>query len=242
MIVIRRVLFFSVCTFLVSSCFTTKKIEAECILDKENNIIKGNSNDAKTFYKKKYFLPRAIESFLKVGKKPQIEYSDFSRQSPRENKFARYHIYGCKDTTWAKEAMAYHLMDKYHINRYDSTHYDTVYAINVIDESKLEYNSNKDCHFEVAFGAVYNDVVVTELRCVNYGFLCGSILLLGMKRNTNSIEINDREGNFNIRIPAYLYRDQGLEAYKKYLNDELGFDLSIVRVDTINIGVYEYRK
>lgn len=168
MAVIKILLLHLACIILLSSCFVKKHIETKCVLDKENNIIKGYDLDAKVFYDDVHFLPRIIEDFLIVGEKPDIEYRDFSRKSSRENSYAGYHIHGCADTTWAKETMAYHLMDKYNINRFDSTYYDTVYTITVIDETKLEY-SKDSCHYFRLLGGTFNDVIVTERRCMSWG-------------------------------------------------------------------------
>ncbi|MFT6338802.1 MAG: hypothetical protein ACJATI_005581 [Halioglobus sp.] len=240
MIVINKILYFLVCIILLSSCFVNKHQDAKCVLDKENNIIKGYDVSVKEFYDEVHFLPRIIEDFLIGGKKPTIEYRDFYKKTLSKNRFAGYHIYGCADTTWAKQTMAYHLIDKYHISRYDSTYYDTVYTISVLDESKLEY-SKDSCQQLVLFGSTFNDIVVTDYRCISWGMICHS-LMPGMNTSTNSIEGEDRVGYYDIKIPAYIYRDQGLHAYQNYLKNWLGLEIKFERVDTIKIGVYEYRE
>jgi hypothetical protein len=218
-----------------------KRVEEKCILDKENNIIKGIDNNSKPFYVKRLFLPRAIENLLIACEKPPIEYRDFTSKATDQNEFAGYQIYGCIDTTWAKETMAHHLMDKYHINRYDSTYYDTVYTVDVIDVSKL-VNSKDSCHYFMSLGSTFEDEVVTEYRCISWGLVCHSLMPYGMNRNTNSIESEDRKGLYDIKIPVYIYKERGLQAHQQYLRDYLGLQMSFERVDTIKIGVYEYRE
>jgi hypothetical protein len=241
MIVIKKTIVVLVSIVLLTSCSITKIMESKCILDKESNVIKGNVRNAKVFYDEMHFLPRVIENFLSEGKKPPIEYKDFSKKAGRINKFAGYHIYGCADTTWAKQKMAYHLMDKYHINRYDSTYFDTAYSVTVIDESKLEY-SKDSCDYFMSLGSTFYDEIVTEYKCISWGMVTHFLMPIGMSNKTNSIESEDRPGYYNIKVPAYVYKEQGLPAYQKYLQDWLGLEMTFERVDTINIGVYEYRE
>ncbi len=136
--------------------------------------------------------------------------------------------------------MAYHLIDKYHINRYDSIYYDTIYKITVLDESKLEYRKDS-CQKLISFGSTFNDIAITDYRCISWGMICYS-LTWGMNSNTNSIESDDRNGYYDIKIPVFMYRDQGLIAYQNYLKKWLGLELKFERIDTMKNGVYEYRE
>lgn len=74
------------------------------------------------------------------------------------------------------------------------------------------------------------------------GAICHSLIPYGMNRKRNSVEGNDRTGLYNIKVPAYIYRDQGIYAYQNYLKEWLGLEMKSERIDTINIGVYKYRE
>ncbi len=81
MIVINKIFFFLVCIILLSSYFANRYQDAKCVLDKENNVIRGSDVSAKEFYDEVHFIPRIIEDLLIAGEKPPMEYRDFSKKN-----------------------------------------------------------------------------------------------------------------------------------------------------------------
>ena len=154
-------------------------------------------------------------------------------------KWVGYHIYGCRDTTWAKRTMADHLMKKYRIERYDSTYLDTVYKLEIFDESKL-HRSEDSCVITMIKGDVINGMPYDHYKCMPWGPVVQCIL--PYDRNTNSIDTEMREGSYDISVPREMDKALGVKYYSDTYLSHYGMSLSFLRIDTVHLGVYKYKK
>lgn len=234
MIVIRALILFSCIVTL--SCGSKKIVTSNnCILDSATNTISGPDIRAKEFYRKRLFIPRVLEE-LSLGRK-KIYYSHFSDHAQEE--YARYHIYGCRDTTWAKQRMVEHIMEKYHVYKYDSIYYDTIYTVQVVDESKL-VKSHEPCDRSMSHFNRINGMFLHIYQCLEWNLVAHLMLPPEFNENTNSVEYNMRSGRHDISVPVYLASTKGFDVYQQYILDSLGIHIAPLRIDTIPLGVYEY--
>ena len=178
---------------------------------------------AKTIKNEIRFLPSAIELLLFPTKKPyEVFVDDYNNNTKSQDRFIDYHIEGCADTLWAKQAMAEHLMDKYCLTRRDSTYYDTVYWVSVLDDSKLVY-VDEDCPFtDHNFYRPTDKPHYNDLLCVHWGEVCYYLLWCGLDLDTNTVEYNFRDGRYDFRVPVEAYRRGGMPEYQRVLRDSLG--------------------
>lgn len=227
---------------LIISCTSTKKLSKNlCSIDYENNIISGTDLNAKSFYEDVLFLPAIIEQLTKGKFEPKyVEKKQFS--SKTLTKYAGYHIYGCPDTTWAKQTMVKHLIEKYHILKYDSVYFDTVHRIKLFDKSIVKKRSIEDCAYsDIRVNRRVNEAHYISLKCYSWSRICKYILQeAGKNMDTNSIVCDTINTYCDFVIPVEAYRVGGLEGYKQHLLDSFGISMTLERVDTINLSVYDY--
>lgn len=229
-----------ICALVFNACSVKKESKDICILDFTENTIKGTSQLSKEFYVERRFLPRLIEDLIShPDVKSEIDYEDFYEKSSRNESYQGYLIQGCSDTTWAKMKMANHLLLKYDIERFDSTYFDTVYSVKLLDESKLKLSSVPCRRNGYHASKRINEPHYIDLECVKWSTICRFLLRGVLNRKTNTVEFEERVGDYDFRVPIEVFRKQGLKAYQKYLIDSIGINMSFLRIDTVNVGVYK---
>ena len=237
-VIIKDMLFLMITTAFLTSCSILRT--GKCTLDYETNTISGNTSGQKEFYRPSYNIKCSIEELI-GNTKCSVAVSHESLKRRSSQIFARYHIYGCKDTTWAKRAMADHLMNKYHISREDSTYLDTVLLLTVIDESKLD-RVEDDCSVVGVGTLPYAEEPHSHYTCFRWfgrGFLPHEY---SSRHRSISVDYKPRPGKYNYKTPLYVVEQQGLEAYSDILLERYGVTLTWDRVDTVTVPVYKYVK
>jgi len=240
LVIIRSSFLYIFLVFALSTCSILRTGD-NCTLDYETNTMNGNDSGQKNFYQPKIHIPCGIEELI-GGIKCSEASIHKSWYNKARTKFARYHIYGCADTAWAKQKMAYHLMDKYNVSREGSIYLDTVLLLTVIDESKLD-RVEGECHSYGNGINPYDEEPNRSYDCwpwANGGFFMP--YEYSKKHRSFSIESESREGNYNYRTPMYIVEEKGLEAYSDILLERYGVTLTWDRVDTVTVPVYKYVK
>jgi len=234
MVVIKRMFILNISfVFFYTSCLV-KKPNYKCVLVYETNTIYGYELNQKVFYDSIKYVPLILEDL--INNSDEINNTHFSRNS--NNKYAGYRISGCRDTTWAKQTMAAHLMKKYNVERFDSVYLDTVYRLEVIDESRL-IKSPDSCIATYIKGDVIDGIPFNHYKCIPWGPIAH--FTLPYNSNTNSIDVDLREGNYDLSVPREMDKKIGVEYYSKTFLEPQGMSLRFERIDTIHLGVYRYR-
>jgi len=209
-----------------------------CELDYETNTIRGFATGQKEFYTPSKYIPCLVEELLGNPKCGKTQINENWRKYT-SIKYARYHIYGCQDTSWAKKAMVSHIIDKYNIVREDTTYLDTVLLLTVVDESKLDRDD--DCKMQ-SMGTLRYPDREPYTQCLCYDWYGPFFLPFEYKYRSYSVEFEPREGKYNYVTPLDYVEEHGLEAYSDKLLEKYGVTLTFERVDTITLPVYKYSK
>lgn len=231
----RNLLIIILCSIIYTSCAIIKHSNA-CVLDYETNSITGTDNLDTLYDIPQLYIPRILETIYFDS--DEIHNAHFSRNASEE--FVGVHISGCKDTIAAKERMAFHLMEKYKVLRYDSTFLRTIYSAEVVDESKL-IHSKPNCEKLISLGNNEDGIIINKFTCLSWKSLNHLLIPLELNHETNSVEFESREGTYDLSVPDHMITEFGFETYQKYILENLGIQMHKIRIDTVDLGVYKYK-
>ena len=227
---------FGISLLLFCGCKVKQSYEP-CQLIPSKNIILGNDANAKEFHIPKMTVSGIIE--ILAFDSDDTNNDHFMQYS--KEKFTTYTISGCADTTWAKKTMAEHLMKKYRVNRQDSSYQRTILRVSVIDESKLTYSPDS-CEYLISLFNRVDGQLMHTYECIEWGIAANLFLPSEYEPDQYNIKYDEREGIYDLTLPADLVEREGFQAYQKFLKQTYGVSLDIIGMETVQVGIYTYRE